>query len=74
MVRLYLFTYYALQWYLAFRNLNIYLGIAISGFTDFVEFYGGIMEGLPPVARCPREEAPNVKIWNTEPFLKISSI
>ena len=32
------------------------------------------MERLPPVARYPLEEAPKVRIWNTEPFLKISSI
>nr|DAE68203.1 MAG TPA: hypothetical protein [Caudoviricetes sp.] len=37
-VGLYLFTYYALQYQLTFRNLIDYLGIGITAFPDFARF------------------------------------
>lgn len=43
-------------------------------FTSFVIRKGGIVERLPPVARCPRELAVSDKICRTDWFLKIISM
>ena len=69
---LYLFILYALRWEIALRNLFLYLGIAISGFTDFTGLVAAFI--LPPVARWPREEAESASTWNKEPVLNFSSM